>query len=763
VAEQAEVGHCFLSNFRNMPLPQQADEMHGGEAPEGQAEQVEPQPESQTEQLQEQEVITEVPEQSTAEAAAAAITATSEVPAEASQPTSAASAQPADTESSEPPEPSEPPAAKAAEPVATDMEPSEPPAAEAAEPVATDTEPSEPPAAKAAEPVATDMEPSEPTAAKVAEPVATGAQDLDLVPEESRPMPVQEPPKAFPVLAPPMPAPKGIGFGLLPPPPPPSSSVVGGSNLRASKEQAVIVVDPFDITAADRLPGPVAREESRAAEDEESDDACLLGADVIEGKDQPRRIADDGIDSASDQEEAGARPSSRSAQVENSDPTAAPAEAGDSGFADSSAFPKLAPPRPLRPGSVEAEEAFDITRQASDSVVPFSDSVPAVEKPPPPTHAFGHQPSPGVAAEATGSPQSERLALPIGAESFMVKVPEPYPGLQYRKSKDLQERLPRYAKHNSVVHGFVEDGWLRVGDGHFLPMEVKHTRVLDPVPPESADVLPPLSLPHSPGQLAGHTAGGATGRSVSSTAIRPAADDDGASGEEAVPDEGPRDVPRPSYHRMLQPMGPSGLESTSLKPSGSAAGLPGRSVSLAGLPSPQGDLGPSMQPLTEAQPRAAPSRQASSGSPWPTPAPREAGSTRHRSTEAVPVHTEEARPKEPCKAARCVSADAHEFAAFDLLQRVVDPFGDAEFDERPLRARGKTMGSFERRQQVQAPKRHHTHSSQGLPSSTPSGASPDSSSRARHDNASPPKLGYANGGTEPKLQSSASAGRLLQL
>jgi len=67
---------------------------------------------------------------------------------------------------------------------------------------------------------------------------------------------------------------------------------------------------------------------------------------------------------------------------------------------------------------------------------------------------------------------------------FQVRVPKPYPGIQYRKTKRLDDKYDRFAKHGSRVTGQVEDGgtWLRVNARTFLPMKVGPIQILELVP-----------------------------------------------------------------------------------------------------------------------------------------------------------------------------------------------------------------------------------------------------------------------------------------
>lgn len=67
-------------------------------------------------------------------------------------------------------------------------------------------------------------------------------------------------------------------------------------------------------------------------------------------------------------------------------------------------------------------------------------------------------------------------------QAFKVTVPKGYPGIQYRKSTNLEDRYERYAKRGTVVTGEVEDGgsWLKIGSNVFLPMRVAGLDVLEP-------------------------------------------------------------------------------------------------------------------------------------------------------------------------------------------------------------------------------------------------------------------------------------------
>jgi len=91
----------------------------------------------------------------------------------------------------------------------------------------------------------------------------------------------------------------------------------------------------------------------------------------------------------------------------------------------------------------------------------------------------------GSPLPADFSPESQRSGTKA---AFRVQVPKPYPGVQYRKSRNLEDRYPNYAANGIVITGQVVDGgeWLRIKSNVFLPMRVGAVRILEPVPGDGA-------------------------------------------------------------------------------------------------------------------------------------------------------------------------------------------------------------------------------------------------------------------------------------
>jgi len=102
----------------------------------------------------------------------------------------------------------------------------------------------------------------------------------------------------------------------------------------------------------------------------------------------------------------------------------------------------------------------------------------------------------GESDEIVGHSRSPREQGQEKAGRFRVQVPRQYPGVQYRKSKCLNDRYLRYAKLGTVVSGVVEDNgeWLRIRDDVFLPMKVNGMDILERLP---GDVAPGGAKPKS--------------------------------------------------------------------------------------------------------------------------------------------------------------------------------------------------------------------------------------------------------------------------
>ncbi|CAK0907265.1 unnamed protein product, partial [Prorocentrum cordatum] len=71
----------------------------------------------------------------------------------------------------------------------------------------------------------------------------------------------------------------------------------------------------------------------------------------------------------------------------------------------------------------------------------------------------------------------------LDSQPLLNSVPNPYPGVQYRKSKNIDDRYQRYAETGATVRGQIEDNgeWLRISRDVFLPMRVGTVQILEPL------------------------------------------------------------------------------------------------------------------------------------------------------------------------------------------------------------------------------------------------------------------------------------------
>lgn len=311
-------------------------------------------------------------------------------------------------------------------------------------------------------------------------------------------------------------------FQLLPPPPTPARGVVSGAACAVPRITTdVLVIDALTITPR---PDALRAMSSRSADDDDDDDddvGCLLGGrpSELEAARPARRPVDmdDGIDSSSDSEGMSARSergvSARSAR-----------SGGYVSAGDGSGPPPL--PRPEVPSPLpDSSPVSLLAARLGDSSLESSPSSKAAS------------PSSNI------SPERHRLI------AYVVEVPAPYPGLQYRQSKDLDDRLQRYARDQATIHGIVEDAgkWLRLSDGSYLPIEVGGKHVLRLAAGEE-----------EPGSGGAGFADLADIAVAKPTAFRTRWDREcDASGEESIPDECPISIPRASFHRILQPASPA--------------------------------------------------------------------------------------------------------------------------------------------------------------------------------------------------------------
>eukprot|EP00930_Biecheleria_cincta_P094119 TRINITY_DN8492_c0_g1_i1.p1 TRINITY_DN8492_c0_g1~~TRINITY_DN8492_c0_g1_i1.p1 ORF type:complete len:564 (+),score=121.58 TRINITY_DN8492_c0_g1_i1:63-1694(+) len=306
---------------------------------------------------------------------------------------------------------------------------------------------------------------------------------------------------------------KSDGEPLLvfkPPPPPPANLSVGGGN---TPKESVVVLEDADFTKpgaesiekADKKKSSQTLEELVGTRNVDDDEESLLGGDRNEAETPAnnsrhlsRRTMDDGVDSASESElgdQAAKNASPAHAVEKKSKDLAGPPPSSTSGES-----------RPVPPLNIKGSTAGSSSSVAPPAVAKAggaaaNSSAPAPRMTPrrmevtvPKSGASREPHAPEAVIQSRKAHVADGMASQVrsGSVNYVVKVPKNYPGLQYRKSKNLEDRDTRYAKDGEVMAGQVEGDWLRLkGRGGeadvFLPMKVsqngKTHEVLQPLPP----------------------------------------------------------------------------------------------------------------------------------------------------------------------------------------------------------------------------------------------------------------------------------------
>jgi len=318
-----------------------------------------------------------------------------------------------------------------------------------------------------------------------------------------------------------------------PPPPPAANLSVGGGN---TPKESVVVLEDADFTkpgadSADKRKSSQTLEELVGTRNVDDDEESLLGGDrneaprgglaFLEAEVAPandsrhlsRRTMDDGVDSASESElgdQAGKLASPAPAvEKKSKDDAAGPPLSSTSGEARpvpplnlkgstaGSSSSSVVPPAVAKAGGAASSSAASAPRQTPRKMEVTVPKSGASREP--------HAPEAVIHSRKANMADGMPSEVQVGASNFVVKVPGKYPGLQYRKSKNLEDRLSSYAKDGDVMSGVVEGEWLRLqrkpGEADmFLPMKVNQNgnthEVLQPL--RSGGQAPPPSRPQQP-------------------------------------------------------------------------------------------------------------------------------------------------------------------------------------------------------------------------------------------------------------------------
>mmetsp|Transcript_120957 Transcript_120957/g.240958 ORF Transcript_120957/g.240958 Transcript_120957/m.240958 type:complete len:357 (+) Transcript_120957:15-1085(+) len=85
-----------------------------------------------------------------------------------------------------------------------------------------------------------------------------------------------------------------------------------------------------------------------------------------------------------------------------------------------------------------------------------------------------------------GAGEDALCGIRTGRSIFRINVPDGWPGVQYRRTRHLDDRYPRYAVNGTIIRGRLmeDDEWLCIGSNVFLPVRIGTIRLIEPVDDE---------------------------------------------------------------------------------------------------------------------------------------------------------------------------------------------------------------------------------------------------------------------------------------
>jgi len=349
-------------------------------------------------------------------------------------------------------------------------------------------------------------------------------------------------------------------FRLAPPPSPVAEICVGGAPGIGAE---VVVVEALVSDIRPEVPralgggtAALAHEELLGTDRAEDGlDISLLGNDAVSRS--GARIAHDGVDSPSDSEDEAPSPATQArtavvqpceppllGAMDDPEPCTSKSAAGPSPVLETAARDTELPPAPApvvpaaAPSPLGELQHLPVPRASSQLAAAYAVQAGSPAKPASAQPAAQRQqqaqqvqqPSMKQSAATSGAVDMDSLVVSAldrffgdsqvwpqvehevrdsrkqhaanggGERRFRVQVPKPYPGVQYRKSKNLDDRYMRHAAHGSIVVGIVEDdgAWLRTSGNQFLPMRVGAVEILEPLPESKECNAPQRSAPVPP-------------------------------------------------------------------------------------------------------------------------------------------------------------------------------------------------------------------------------------------------------------------------
>lgn len=172
---------------------------------------------------------------------------------------------------------------------------------------------------------------------------------------------------------------------------------------------------------------------------------------------------------------------------------------------------ELPPPQALSPAEAEDEVEEELEEKPIETASGLELHVtvaPPQEVPqlPPPRPSPVHHAPPlpaapdaaGVGTAETPAEASSRPILPGHVQTFRISVPQPFPGVQLRRSPKIDDKHDRFLQDGKEVRGKVDatGEWVKLKSKHYLPVKVGQIQVLHPVEtheeptPASPEVLP---------------------------------------------------------------------------------------------------------------------------------------------------------------------------------------------------------------------------------------------------------------------------------
>lgn len=185
---------------------------------------------------------------------------------------------------------------------------------------------------------------------------------------------------------------------------------------------------------------------------------------------------------------------------------------------------ELPPPQALSPAEAEPEEVEAEEEELEEKPIETANGIDLHVSLAPPQEAPVQPPRPDTvhddlpvapdtapdtagafAAAETPAEASFRPILPGHVQTFRISVPQPFPGVQLRKSPNIDDKRDRFLQDGKEVRGKVDatGEWVKLKREHYLPVKVGQIQVLHPVetpeePVPASPEVPPVTVEEDP-------------------------------------------------------------------------------------------------------------------------------------------------------------------------------------------------------------------------------------------------------------------------